>query len=439
MRSSLPRVPWFWSSRSLPLAALCVATIACGGGGYEVVRVSGGRAKPGRFVTSVAYAASLEASIAEERGEWGRAAELLKRAREEDPDGPELGARLGLALCHLGKVQAGMFAIEDALRIDPELERGLTARAQCRMLTAKGAADLAAVRTDLVRALQIDPDALDPALWLIELDVKANQLQQARVRAEEAIVLHPRSARALRALAEVAARQGDSKRAVAAALDASALDDATGAVAKSAAADAADQSGVSAYSLALRGSGTASSAKPELDATCEAKLHAFEEIASRAEPNAVQTAAEGMRSACPELDATITRIEVVATWTPKTAELVEARALSALSSEARRFGARMRLRRMSVEQLLDPNNLPRADDRATLAIHLAAAAVRKVASYSDAAIALATAAYDLAPAEPTVARLVGEVARRLNKPSDHPWRKHACTLARTTIEKQACT
>jgi tetratricopeptide (TPR) repeat protein len=421
--------------RSLTLAAVLGLT-ACGGSGYEVVRVHAGRAKPGRFVSSVAYAASLEASIAEERGDWGRAAELLKRARDEDPDGPELGARLGLALCHLGKVQAGMFAIDDALRVDPDLERAYTSRARCRLLS-KG--ELAAVRSDLVRALQADADALEPALLLVELDLRESLLKQARLRAEEVVVLHPRSARALRVLAEVAARQGDSKRAVAAALEATTLDDATGAIAKSAATDAADRSGVSAYSLALRGSAPSSLPTTDaVDATCEAKLRAFEQIASRAEPSAVETAAEGMRSACPELDATITRIEVVATWTPKTAEVVEARALSALSAEARRFGARMRLRRKSTDELLDANELPRAEDRATLAIHLAAAGVRKVVSNSESALALATAAYDLAPAEPTVARLVGEVARRLNKPGDHPWRTHACTLARTTIEKQAC-
>ncbi len=426
---------------SLMLRALvgaCLALSACGGSGYEVVRVSSGRARPGRFVSSVAYAASLEAGIAEERGEWGRAAELLKRAREEDPDGPELGARLGLALCHLGKVQAGMFAIDDALRVDPDLERGYTARARCRLLAASSK-DLAAVRVDLVRALGADPDALEPALLLVELDLRENLVAQARVRAEEIAVLHPRSARALRVLAEVAARQGDSKRAVAAALQATALDDATGAIAKAAASDAADRSGISSYSLMLRGSAPSSAtAKEPIDPTCMAQLAAFEAIASRAEPSAVETAAEGVRSACPDLDAAITRIEVVATWTPKTAELVEARALSALSAEARRFGARMRLRRMSIDEISDASVLPRAEDRATLALHLAAGAVRKTKNDADGALSLANAAYDLAPAEPTVARLVAEVARRLNKPIDHPWRAHACTLARTALEKQGC-
>lgn len=387
-------------------------------------------------MSSTAYASSLDASIAEERGEWARAVELLRRARDEDPDGPELGARLGVALCHLGKVQAGMFAIDDALRIDPDLERGYTARARCRLLSAKTNGELSEVRADLTRALAVDSDALEPALLLIELDVRSGDLPRARARAEETVVLHARSARALRALAEIAARQGDSKRAMSVALMAATLDDATGAIAKSVALEAVDRSGVVAYALAMRGS--APPAKPEpAEGHCVAQLRAFEAIASRAEPAAVTTAAEGARSTCPELDAEITRIEVVATWSPKTAEAVEARALSATSAEARRFGARMRLRRLALTELLDPNALPRAEDRPTLAIHLAASAVRKVETSPADAEALTMVARDLAPSEPTVARLAAEVMRRSGHSAD-AMRSAACALARTTLEKQGC-
>lgn len=420
--------------RSL-IAGVVLATVACGGSGYEVVRVHGGRARVGRFVPSTAYAASLEASIAEERGDWARAAELLRRARDEDPDGPELGARLGVALCHLGKMQAGLFAIEDALRQDPELERGYTARARCRLLMPS--ADLKAVRDDLSRALAADADALEPALLLIELDLRASDLSRARARVEETVVLHPRSARALRMLAEIAARQGDSKRAMSAALQAMHLDDATGAIARSVALEAVDRSGVAAYALAMRATRAPSKAEAATGA-CAAQLTAFEAIASRAEPAAVVTAAEGARSACPELDAQITRIEVVSTWTPKTADAVEARALSATSADARRFGARMRLRRLSLDALLDPSALPRAEDRPTLALHLAAVAARKADQAPADAEALARVAHDLAPSEPTVARLVAEVMRKRGRPGDDPLRAHACALALTTLEKQGC-
>lgn len=399
------------------------------------MRVQAGRAKVGRFVSSAAYEASLDAAIAEERGEWPRAVEFLRRARDEDPDGPELGARLGVALCHVGKLQAGMFAIDDALRIDPELERGWTARARCRLLVAKSDADLAAVREDLERAIRCDADALEPALLLVELDVRVGALSRARMRAEEAVVLHPHSARALRWLADIAARQGDAKRAVSAALDAASLDDATGAVAKTAVRDAIDRQGIASFSLSLRDARSPAAAEAA-EGACRALFGAFEQIAAKAEPNEIATAAEGVRAQCPELDATITTLEVTATWSPSDAEKVEARALAAPSAAARRFGARMRLRRMSIDELLDPNALPPAEDRETLALHLASAAVRA----NDAgSAALAATALDLAPIEPTVARLCGELARRKGKGLDDPSRKRACALARTPLEKQPCS
>ena len=260
-------------------------------------------------------------------------------------------------------------------------------------------------------------------------------LPRARIRAEETVVLHPRSARALRALAEIAARQGDAKRAMTAALNAAALDDATGVMAKAATLEAIDRSGVVAYALAMRATG-APNKSDAAEGSCVEKLKAFEAIASRAEPGAVVTAAEGVRSACPELDAEITRIEVLTTWTPKTADEVEARALSATSAEARRFGARMRLRRLSIDELLEPNVLPRAEDRATLAIHLAVAAVKKADKPEGES--LAAVARDLAPTEPTVARLAAEVMKRRGRDKEDPVRRAACVLARTTLEKQGC-
>lgn len=414
------------------LLASVLALVGCGAGSYEVVRVQGGRAKVGRFVSSAAYEASLDAAIAEERGEWARAVELLRRARDEDPDGPELGARLGVALCHVGKLQAGLFAIDDALRVDPELERGWTARARCRLLVAKTDADLAAVREDLERAIRCDADALEPVMLMIELEMRVGAIARARLRAEEAVVLHPHSARVLRLLAEIAARQGDARRAVAAALDATALDDATGAIAKAVVRDSVEKSGVASYALSLRGSKSDPKAATA-DGTCAPMLAAFEAIVAHGNEDEVVTAAEGFRAQCPDLDGVITLEEVTATWSPKTAESVEARALAAPSAAARRFGARMRLRRLSIDELLDPNALPPAEDRETLALHLASSALR-----SKDGGELARTALELAPSEPTVARLCAELARRAGKGKADPVRARACALARTTLEKQAC-
>lgn len=455
LRSVLP-------ARSIATVVLALAwlgqTAGCGAGGYEVVRVHAGRARVGRFVSSAAYAASLDAAIAEERGDWPAAVEALRRARDEDPDGPELQARLGIALCRTGKHDAGRFAIDDALRIDPELERGWTGRAICRMASRGGvprptswsANDDAAARADLARAMQADPDAIAPVLLLVELDLRAGALARARARVEEAVVLHPTSSRAWTALAEVAARQGDAKRAVSAARAASELDDAIGLEAKRAAFPAAARSGVAEWALALRdkakpnGHATApdvgSTSHPSTpgDAACEARLVAFRAIAAKAERDAIAIAADAVRAACPALEAPVTMIEVQATWTPANAEVVEAKALAAPSNETRRWGARMRLRRATLDELLVEDALPAAEDRATLALELAATALRKTTTAKPEAEALGRAAYDLAPAEPTVARMLAELARRLGHGPDDPWRKAACLLARTPFEIAAC-
>lgn len=418
----------------ISLFALALLAVGCGAGDYEVVRMHGGRAQAGRFVSSAAYEASLEASIAEEKGDWPAAVKALSRARDEDPDGPELQARLGVALCHVGKQQAGEFAIADALRIDPELEVGWTARARCKWMVAKTPADFTAVRSDLERALEADGDALAPAMLLVDLELRTGDAKRARTRAEEAVVLHPESAVAWRALAEVAALQGDGRRAVAAALRATALDDAIGRVARSEATVAADKNGVEHDALAVRGASDGAPSEPPSGA-CASQFGALQLIAARADAAAVAVAADGVRAACPELESAATMIELSAVWTPKTAESVEARALSAPSAEARRWGARMRLRSKKVSELIAKDALPRAADRQTLALHLAASAVRSMPN-ADATL-LAKAALDLAPTEPTVARLVAEVARGAGEKSGL-WRKHACALARTQVEKDGC-
>ena len=44
----------------------------------------------------------------------------------------------------------------------------------------------------------------------------------------------------------------------------------------------------------------------------------------------------------------------------------------------------------------------------------------------------------LAPAEPTVARMLAELARKLGRDANDPWRRTACELARTETERAAC-
>jgi tetratricopeptide (TPR) repeat protein len=403
-------------------AAIALAFVCgCGAGNFDVVRVAGGHTHVGRFVTSAAYEASLEASIAEAQGDWPRAVTLWTRARAEDPEGPELAAHLGVALCRAGRRADGERAIAQALTEDPELASGWFARATCRWPT-KAPTELAAMREELGKALAFDADMTDAALLLVHVELASGHVDRARVRAEELVAMHAKSSAAWRALAEVAARQGDGHRAVAAAVRTRELDDAAGKATVAQIASAIDRAGSSSDALRLR----MTSASPGVAAKgeCAAKYDAFVQIAARADAEAISPAAEAVRIACPEIEAFVTLVECQAIWTPKTAEDVEARALAAPSSVARRWGARMRLRRMSVDALLAGDALPRAEDRATLALQLAALATK---NGDD---ALAKAAFELAPDEPTVARLLAQRSAT--------YKKRACELARTELEKKSC-
>jgi tetratricopeptide (TPR) repeat protein len=427
----------------IPRFAACLAAccaMGCGFGSTGVVRVHDGRARAERFVNDRAYAASLEAAIAEERGDWPAAVASLQRARDEDPDAPDLESRLGLALCHMNKVEAAMFAFEDALRSSEQRERAYTSRAECLMMRG----DPVAARMDLMRAIVDEPEALEPALALVEVDLTMGRLEEARARAEEAALLHPSSAKAQRVLAEVLVRAGDVAGAVEAASAASRLDEDEGARARAAVIAMADRSGVAAYALAMRGrrSEPATSFATEIDARCAKLLEVTRQIADQGRAEEIAALAAGVRASCPAIDPEVATLDVEAEWSPKNAETIEARALSSTSSRARRWARRMRLRRLSIDALLASDSLPRADDPPTLALELAVAALRQARSAKPGelgdALSLADVARSFAEAEPTVARLVAEVARLAGKGADDPRRTTACALARTDVEKKAC-
>jgi Tfp pilus assembly protein PilF len=421
--------------------ALAATPLAACGGSYEVLRVHDGQRRVERYVSPDAYTASLEASLAERRGDFAASAEWLRKARDEDPDAPELQARYGLALCRLGKREAAMFAFGDALRIAPDLELAYTARAQCRLLGPRDATALAEARGDLERAVQADSTALEPALMLVDLDVAAGALPRARARLEELAIAYPSSAPVLGALSEVAARQGDVGRAVEAARLAAVFDPEEGARARARVLPIADASGVARYGLVARGRVVSASADgadaTTLDAPCSALSARFDAVARRGEPSEIALAADAVRARCPELEGELTLEEARAIWSPARAEALEARALASLSPAARRWARRMQLRRVASTRLLDAGALPAAEDRESLALHVVVAALRRVrVNARDPEVTkLVEAARVLAPAEPTVARLAGETARELGRPSDDAWRAWALALARTDVER----
>jgi len=403
---------------------------------YSVVRVHEGRSREGRFVEPEAYSKSLEAALAAERGDYATALAALEGAREADPDDADLVARIGAALCRLDRDREANKAFEDALKIDPESERTFLERATCRLRVKQP--DLAAVRADLQRALTCNPESIEAALLLAELDLRNGKLALARARVEETVVLHPTVASAWRTLAEIAATQGELTRATEAALRARRYDGNEGKKAIAIVLPMVEEAGLAQAALLLRGKRPEPESSLPENPGCIVRLRALEKIAAHGDHTTISIAAEGVRAACPETDEAATQLELASTWSPTSADEVEARASTSPNARTRRWGARMRLRRTALEKLEEQDALPRAEDRETLALHLAAQAlVRTKKNPKDAsAIALARAAHDLAPAEPTVTRMVAEAMRRTGSDT---YRVTACALARTAIEKSSCT
>jgi tetratricopeptide (TPR) repeat protein len=141
--------------------------------GPEVTRIANGRDASGRFISPDAYAAYLEGSMAEARGDERQAAAAYTSTIEEDPGAAEAWARLGLVLC----------------------------------LTARSQADRA-----LARAKSLPGDLEDPWLAAAECDLRRGANQAAVADASRALALGPDDPEASRVLALALERSGDPSR-----------------------------------------------------------------------------------------------------------------------------------------------------------------------------------------------------------------------------------
>lgn len=168
------------------LIVFALGNPACGAHATDA-RWSAAPRYPDRFIAPEAYAASLEATLAEEAGDWPSAVTWLTKARELDGESLDLQVRLGVALCEVGKYDAAKFAIADAIRIDPTMERAFTARAKCALV----AGDLEAAEIDLKRAIELDPEAREPVMLLVEIDARGKEPRKTMARLSEWLVLHP--------------------------------------------------------------------------------------------------------------------------------------------------------------------------------------------------------------------------------------------------------
>jgi tetratricopeptide (TPR) repeat protein len=121
--------------RSLAFCVLtaCLSSVACTEGSSGVTRMANGVRYEGRFVNPEAYAAYLQGVEREARGEYQNALSSYLEAHAEDPDSPEIWARIGAVQCFSSAPERGLKAAEVSfqrgLQNDPEyfgnyLERG---------------------------------------------------------------------------------------------------------------------------------------------------------------------------------------------------------------------------------------------------------------------------------------------------------------------------
>jgi len=113
----------------------CVACIGCAVGSGGVTRMANGVRYEGRFVNPEAYAAYASGIEHEARGEFGKAITWYLEARAEDPESPEIWARIGAAQCFGAEPRRGASssarAFENGVRLDANYYGNYFERARC--------------------------------------------------------------------------------------------------------------------------------------------------------------------------------------------------------------------------------------------------------------------------------------------------------------------
>ncbi|HKO52642.1 MAG TPA: tetratricopeptide repeat protein, partial [Polyangiaceae bacterium] len=163
---------------ALSLALALALTVSCRVGSTGVTRMAGGVRYQGRFINPEAYAAYLLGVEREAHGEFSEALAAYLSAHAEDPDSPEIWARIGAVRCFSSKPKAGpaaaRTAFERGLKTDPEYSGNYLERARC----AERAGDFASALVDATAAVTRRPDD-EPANLLV-----ARVLQALGRRAE---------------------------------------------------------------------------------------------------------------------------------------------------------------------------------------------------------------------------------------------------------------
>ena len=165
---------------TLLAAALSMALFWCAGctvGSSGVTRMAEGVRYEGRYVNPEAYAAYLLGVEHEARGAFGEALEAYLEAHSEDPDSPEVWARIGAVRCFSREPKAGpgaaRAAFERGLELDPAYYGNYLERARCAERARDFASALRDGRAAVARRPQDEPANLLVARALQELGKSA--------------------------------------------------------------------------------------------------------------------------------------------------------------------------------------------------------------------------------------------------------------------------
>ncbi len=190
---------------------LCCALTACAEGSGGVTRMAGGVRYEGRFVNPEAYAAYLLGVEHEAHGEYPSALDAYLEAHTEDPDSPEIWARIGAVRCISSTAGHGLAsarsAFERGLAQDPEYFGNYLERARC----AEREGQLDAALRDASAAVARSPDDEPSSLLMARLLQLRGRNAEARAWLEAYQSFHPASLASTRAL-EAARRAGAAAR-----------------------------------------------------------------------------------------------------------------------------------------------------------------------------------------------------------------------------------
>jgi tetratricopeptide (TPR) repeat protein len=115
--------------------ALLSMSAACAHGSGGVTRMAKGVRYDGRYISPEAYTAYAIGVQYESRGELAKAVARYLEARAEDPESPELWARIGAARCFATEAPRGPSiaarAFENGIQLDPNYYGNYFERARC--------------------------------------------------------------------------------------------------------------------------------------------------------------------------------------------------------------------------------------------------------------------------------------------------------------------